>query len=39
MQQGEIVERGTAEQVYNHPQHPYTKKLLDSMPRLENAFV
>lgn len=39
MQQGEIVERGTAEQVYNHPQHPYTKKLLDSMPRLENAFA
>lgn len=39
MQQGEIVERGTAEEVYNHPQHPYTKKLLDSMPRLENAFV
>ena len=39
MQQGEIVESGTAEQVYNHPQHPYTKKLLDSMPRVEKAFA
>ncbi len=39
MQQGEIVERGSADQLYNQPQHPYTKKLLDSMPRLENAFA
>ena len=39
MKQGEIVERGSADQLYNQPQHPYTKKLLDSMPRLENAFA
>ena len=28
MQQGAIVEIGEVEQVYRHPQHPYTQKLL-----------
>ncbi len=28
MKQGEIVEQGEVEQVYRHPQHPYTKALL-----------
>lgn len=27
---GEIVETGTAERIYFHPEHPYTKKLIDS---------
>ena len=31
MQEGEIVEIGTAEQVYFRPQHPYTKALLASV--------
>jgi peptide/nickel transport system ATP-binding protein len=33
MRQGEIVERGNAEAVLDHPQHPYTRLLLDSVPR------
>ena len=30
MYQGEIVEMGTAEEVYSNPQHPYTKQLLEA---------
>ena len=30
--QGEIVESGDASEIYENPQHPYTKKLLDSIP-------
>ncbi len=33
MNQGEIVERGTSESIYEAPQHAYTKKLLGSIPR------
>jgi len=34
MYAGRIVERGTAEQIFNSPQHPYTWGLLQSIPRL-----
>ena len=34
MFKGNIVERGTAEEVLLKPQHPYTKKLLNAVPRL-----
>ncbi|RLK52343.1 ABC transporter ATP-binding protein [Microbacterium telephonicum] len=34
MLQGQIVEQGTAEQIYRTPQHEYTKKLLSSFPSL-----
>ncbi|MVQ41916.1 ATP-binding cassette domain-containing protein [Microbacterium sp. MAH-37] len=34
MLQGEIVEQGTAEEVYRNPQHDYTKRLLSSFPSL-----
>ncbi len=34
MYAGRIVERGTAQQVIEHPRHPYTKGLLDSIPAL-----
>ena len=34
MFKGNIVERGTAEEVLLNPQHPYTKKLLNAVPRL-----
>ncbi|MMZ65509.1 Oligopeptide transport ATP-binding protein OppD [compost metagenome] len=34
MYAGKLVELGTAEQVFNNPQHPYTKLLLKSIPRL-----
>ena len=32
MQQGKLVEIGRTEQVLNNPQHPYTQKLLASVP-------
>lgn len=32
MQDGRIVEAGTAEAIMNSPQHPYTRRLLDAMP-------
>ena len=31
MQKGCIVEQGDAEKVFSHPEHPYTKRLLDSI--------
>jgi peptide/nickel transport system ATP-binding protein len=33
MSRGEIVERGTAQEIYANPQHPYTKQLLAAIPR------
>lgn len=33
MRGGEVVERGQAEAVLDHPQHPYTRLLIDSVPR------
>jgi peptide/nickel transport system ATP-binding protein len=33
MQQGRIVEHGPADAVYRDPQHPYTRKLLEAVPR------
>lgn len=32
MKQGEIVEEGDAEQIYAHPQNPYTRKLIEAIP-------
>ncbi len=32
MNQGEIVETGSAEDIYRRPQHPYTRKLVESIP-------
>jgi peptide/nickel transport system ATP-binding protein len=37
MLQGEIVEEGTAEEIYRSPRHEYTKKLLSSFPSLTGA--
>lgn len=34
MQHGKIVEIDKAEQVLNHPQHPYTRALTDAVPSL-----
>ncbi|WP_319379624.1 dipeptide ABC transporter ATP-binding protein [Thiomicrorhabdus sp.] len=34
MQQGKIVESGSVDEVIGHPQHPYTRQLLDSAPSL-----
>jgi peptide/nickel transport system ATP-binding protein len=37
MQQGRIVETGPADQVLNAPRHPYTQKLVGSVPSLVPA--
>ncbi len=34
MRYGEVVERGPVAQVFEHPEHPYTKSLLASVPKL-----
>jgi peptide/nickel transport system ATP-binding protein len=36
MYAGRIVERGTTEEIFRAPQHPYTWGLLSSIPRLDN---
>jgi oligopeptide/dipeptide ABC transporter ATP-binding protein len=36
---GEIVEEGSTARVLDHPQHPYTKALLDSIPRSDPSWV
>ena len=32
---GEVVELGTAEQIFKNPQHPYTRSLLRSIPQFD----
>jgi peptide/nickel transport system ATP-binding protein len=40
MEKGSIVEQGTTEQILDQPQHPYTKRLLSSLPlRGEIRFI
>ena len=34
MKDGITVEKGTADQIFNKPQHPYTKQLLGAVPKL-----
>ncbi len=36
MYAGNIVESGTAREIYNNPRHPYTIGLMNSMPRLDD---
>lgn len=35
MKDGEVVESGTTEEIFEKPKHPYTKKLLHALPRLD----
>ncbi|KQX68966.1 ABC transporter ATP-binding protein [Paenibacillus sp. Root444D2] len=35
MYAGKVVEAGTVDELFHNPQHPYTKGLLASMPRLD----
>ncbi|MEI8301027.1 MAG: ABC transporter ATP-binding protein [Chlamydiota bacterium] len=35
MYAGKIIEQGSVDQLFQNPQHPYTKKLLESIPRLD----
>jgi len=37
MYAGQIVETGTKWEIFQNPQHPYTKGLLKSLPRLDQA--
>ena len=37
MYAGNVVERGTAQEIYHNPQHPYTIGLLNSVPRLDDT--
>ncbi len=37
MYAGEVVEYGTVEQIFYQPKHPYTRGLLDSVPRLDHV--
>ena len=39
MKDGYTVEQGTADQIFNTPQHPYTKALLASVPKLGSTAV
>lgn len=39
MVEGRIVEEGDARQIMEAPRHPYTKKLIDAVPRLENLVL
>jgi oligopeptide transport system ATP-binding protein len=34
MRRGDVLERGTVDQVLNHPEHPYTQGLMRAVPRL-----
>ena len=35
MQAGQVVETNTAEKLFAAPEHPYTRRLLDAVPRLD----
>ena len=35
MKDGEIVEENDTLSIFNQPQHPYTKRLLDALPRID----
>jgi peptide/nickel transport system ATP-binding protein len=37
MTHGRIVEQGDADQIFNSPAHPYTQRLLESLPQLSFA--
>ncbi|MVA76315.1 ATP-binding cassette domain-containing protein [Auraticoccus sp. F435] len=38
MQDGQLVETGPAEQLWERPQHPYTRRLVESAPDLRRAL-
>ena len=39
MQGGRIVEQGASSEIFNNPQHPYTRKLIASAPSLPPAVI
>jgi oligopeptide/dipeptide ABC transporter ATP-binding protein len=38
MREGEVVEAGPVDDVFYRPRHPYTKTLLDAMPRIDKPI-
>ncbi len=38
MRGGRVVERGPVAEVWDDPQHPYTRQLLDAVPVLGRTF-
>ncbi|WP_085066578.1 ABC transporter ATP-binding protein [Catenuloplanes japonicus] len=38
MRRGEVVESGTAAQVFSDPRHAYTRALLDAVPRIDDTI-
>lgn len=36
---GEVVEHGDVEDVFHHPSHPYTRRLLEALPDLRAAVA
>ncbi len=39
MKDGRVVERGTVRDIYQRPQHPYTKALLEAVPHLGTGLA
>jgi len=39
MRHGQVVESGSVDQVFDHPRHEYTRRLLAAVPRLPGAGV
>ncbi len=39
MNKGKIEEMGPADEIYNHPQRPYTQKLIDAIPKGEVSDI
>lgn len=39
MKQGQIVEMGPGHNIYRHPSHPYTKSLIEAIPKGNAAFA
>jgi len=39
MKQGEVVERGAADEVLRHPSHAYTRELIAAVPSVERALL
>jgi len=39
MQQGKIVETGQADDFFKHPEHPYTRQLLNALPSMQSCLT
>jgi peptide/nickel transport system ATP-binding protein len=36
---GSVVEEGTADELFHHPRHPYTRRLLEAIPRVRGRAI